>query len=402
MILPLFNSSPRRHMNTGRTVFSQLMDFFPRYEFQVCVNRYRGDRYVKNFSCNDQFLCLAFAQLTYRESLRDIEACLRAQQSKLYHMGFRGRASRTTLADANEHRDWRIFRDFAQGLIQTARELYRDQPLAVDFADTVYAFDSTTIDLCLTLFPWAQFRRHKSAVKLHTLLDIRGSIPTNVYVTGGQIHDVNLLDEVAFEPGAFYLLDRGYIDFARLYTLTQAAAFFVTRPKQNIQYYRRCSHPVDRSTGVRSDQTIVLTGPKTSRLYPIPLRRVHYFDVEKQLRLIFLTNNFLVPGLSIAQLYRCRWQVELFFRWIKQHLRIKAFYGTSENAVKTQVWVALSTYLLVAILKKRLNLDLSLHEILQILSTSLFEKTPILQGFLEFNRQLPEPDACIQLEMFNL
>lgn len=389
-------------MNTGRTVFSQLMDFFPGYEFQVCVNRYRGDRYVKNFSCGDQFLCLAFAQLTYRESLRDIEACLRAQQSKLYHMGFRGRISRTTLADANENRDWRIFRDFAQGLIQTARELYRDDLLEIDFADTVYAFDSTTIDLCLTLFPWAQFRKRKSAVKLHTLLDVRGSIPINVYVTGGQVHDVNLLDQVIFEPGAFYLLDRGYIDFTRLYTLTQAAAFFVTRAKQNIQYYRRGSHPIDPSTGVRSDQTIVLTGPKTSRLYPIPLRRVHYFDVEKQLRLIFLTNNFLLPGLCIAQLYRCRWQVELFFRWIKQHLRIKAFYGTSQNAVKTQVWVALSTYLLVAILKKRLSLDLSLHQILQILSVSLFEKAPILQGFREFNRQLPESDACMQLEMFNL
>ena len=389
-------------MNTGRTVFSQLMDFFPGYEFQVCVNRYQGDRYVKNFSCSDQFFCLAFAQLTYRESLRDIEACLRAQQSKLYHMGFRGLVSRTTLADANENRDWRIFRDFAQGLIQTARQLYRDEPLGIDFADTVYAFDSTTIDLCLTLFPWAQFRRRKSAVKLHTLLDVRGSIPTNVYVTGGQIHDVNLLDEIVFQPGAFYLLDRGYIDFARLYTLTQAAAFFVTRAKHNIQYYRRCSQPVNASTGVRSDQTIVLTGPKTSRLYPVPLRRVHYFDVEKQLRLIFLTNNFLVPGLSIAQLYRRRWQVELFFRWIKQHLRIKSFYGTSENAVKTQVWVALATYLLVAILKKRLRLDLSLHKILQILSISLFEKTPILQGFLDFDRQLPEPDACIQLEMFNL
>jgi len=389
-------------MNTGRTVFSQLMDFFPRYEFQACVNRYRGDRYVKNFSCGDQFLCLAFAQLTYRESLRDIEACLRAQRPKLYHMGFRGRVSRTTMAEANENRDWRIFRDFAQGLIQTARQLYRDDPLGVDFANTVYAFDSTTIDLCLTLFPWAQFRQRKSAVKLHTLLDVRGSIPTHVYVTGAQIHDINLLDEVVFEPGAFYLLDRGYIDFARLYTLHQAAAFFVTRAKQNIQYYRRRSHPFDPSSGVRSDQTIVLTGPKTSRLYPVPLRRVHYFDVEKRLHLILLTNNFVLPALCIAQLYRCRWQVELFFRWIKQHLRIKAFYGTSENAVKTQVWVALSTYLLVAILKKRLKLDLNLHQILQILSISLFEKAPILQGFLEFNRQLPEPDACIQLEMFNL
>jgi Domain of unknown function (DUF4372)/Transposase DDE domain len=389
-------------MNTGRTIFSQLMDFFPRYDFQVCVDRYQGNHYVKNFSCSDQFLCLAFAQLTFRESLRDIEACLRAQQSKLYHMGFRSRVSRTTLADANEHRDWRIFRDFAHGLIHTARQLYRDEPLGIDFAEAVYAFDSTTIDLCLTLFPWAQFRRHKSAVKLHTLLDVRGSIPTSVYVTGGQVHDVNLLDELLLEPGAFYLLDRGYLDFARLHRITQAGAFFVTRAKVNTQFYRRQSQPVDKSAGIRSDQTIVLTGPKTSQLYPSPLRRVHYFDVEKGSRLVFLTNNFPLPALIIAQLYRARWQVELFFRWIKQHLRIKAFYGTSENAVKTQVWVALSTYLLVAILKKRLGLDLNLHKILQILSISLFEKTPLLEGFLEFERQLPEPDACIQLQMFDL
>ncbi len=389
-------------MNTGRTIFSQLMDFFPRYEFQTCVDRYQGNRYIKNFSCLDQFLCLAFAQLTYRESLRDIEACLRAQQPKLYHMGFRSRISRTTLADANEHRDWRIFRDFAHGLIRTARDLYRDEPLGIDFANSVYAFDSTTIDLCLTLFPWAQFRRRKSAVKLHTLLDVRGSIPTSVYVTGGQVHDVNLLDQLLLEPGAFYLLDRGYLDFARLYRLTQAGAFFVTRTKVNTQFYRRQSSPVDQSAGVRSDQTIVLTGPKTSRLYPSPLRRVHYFDAEKDLRLIFLTNNFPLPALIIAQLYRARWQVELFFRWIKQHLRIKAFYGTSENAVKTQVWVALSTYLLVAIVKKRLGLDLNLHKILQILSISLFEKTPILQGFLEFDRQLQESESCIQLQMFDL
>jgi len=389
-------------MHTGRTVFSQLMDFFPFPEFRHCVERYQGDYKVQSFSCLDQFLCLAFAQLTFRESLRDIEACLRAQQSKLYHMGFRGRVSRTTLADANEHRDWRIFRDLAHDLIRTARELYRNEPLEIDFADTVYAFDSTTIDLCLTLFPWAQFRRHKSAVKLHTLLDVRGGIPTNVYITGGQIHDVNLLDELPLEPGAFYLVDRGYLDFARLHRITQAGAFFITRIKANTQFYRRKSHPIDKSTGVRSDQTIALTGPKTARLYPSPLRRVHYFDADKDLRLIFLTNNFPLSALIIAQLYRARWRVELFFRWIKQHLRIQAFYGTSENAVKIQVWVALSTYLLVAILKKRLGLDLSLYKILQILSISLFEKTPILQGFLDFHRQLPEPDVCIQLKMFDL
>ena len=389
-------------MNTGRTIFAQLMDFVPLLEFRRCVDRYQGDYKSQTFSSLDQFLCLAFAQLTYRESLRDIEACLRVQQSKLYHMGIRGQVSRSTLAYANEHRDWRIFGDFAQGLIRTARELYGDEPLGIEFADTVYAFDSTTIDLCLTLFPWAQFRRHKSAVKLHTLLDVRARIPANVYVTGGQVHDVNVLDQLLLEPGAFYLLDRGYVDFARLYTLTQACAFFVTRARGNAQFYRRCSHPVDKSTGVRSDQTILLTGPKTSRLYPNPLRRIHYFDAEKDLRLIFLTNNFPLPALIIAQLYRARWRVELFFRWIKQHLRIKAFYGTSENAVKTQIWVAVSIYVLVAILKKRLALDLSLYMILQILSTSLFEKAPILQGLFDINHPPTEADPCIQLQMFDL
>jgi Transposase DDE domain/Domain of unknown function (DUF4372) len=389
-------------MNTGRTIFAQLMDLLPLPEFRRCVDRYQGDYKSQSFSALDQFLCLAFAQLTYRESLRDIEACLRVQQPKLYHLGIRGRVSRSTLAYANEHRDWRIFGDFAQGLIRTARELYRDEPLGIEFDHAVYAFDSTTIDLCLTLFPWAQFRRHKSAVKLHTLLDVRARIPANVYVTGGQVHDVNVLDTLLLEPGAFYLLDRGYVDFARLYTLTQACAFFVTRAKGNAQFYRRHSHPVDKSTGVRSDQTILLTGPKTSRLYPNPLRRIHYFDAEKDLRLIFLTNNFPLPALIIAQLYRARWRVELFFRWIKQHLRIQAFYGTSENAVKTQVWVAVSIYVLVAILKKRLALDLSLYTILQILSTSLFEKTPILQGLFVVNHHTTEADPCIQLQMFNL
>jgi transposase len=389
-------------MNAGRTMFSQLMDFLPLPEFRRCVERYRGDYKVQSFSCLDQFLCLAFAQLTYREGLRDIEACLRAQQPKLYHMGFRGRVCRATLADANEHRDWRIYRDFAHCLIRTARDLYHDEPLGFELANTVYAFDSTTIDLCLALFPWAQFRRRKSAVKLHTLLDVRGSIPVSVYVTGGQIHDVNLLDQLLLEPGAFYLLDRGYLDFARLYTLTQACAFFVTRSKQNTQFDRRCSHVVDKSTGVRSDQTILLTGPKTAQLYPDPLRRIHYFDADKDLRLIFLTNNFLLPALTIAQLYRARWRVELFFRWIKQHLRIKTFYGTSENAVKTQVWVAISTYVLVAILKKRLALNLSLYTILQILSITLFEKTPILKAILDFNYQTTQGGACIQLQMFDL
>ena len=312
-------------MNLGRTVFSQLVDFLPTYQFQICVDRYQGNRYVKDFSCWDQFLCLAFAQLTYRESLRDIEACLRAQQPKLYHMGFRGRVSRNTLAHANEHRDWQIYADFAQILIGIARDLYRDEPFGVELSETVYALDSTTIDLCLSLFPWGKFRRRKSAVKLHTLLDLRGSIPTNVYVTGGQVHDVNILDELLPEAGAFYLLDRGYVDFARLYVLTQACAFFITRAKKNMQFYRRSSRPVAHSAGLRSDQTILLTGVRTAQRYPDPLRRIHYVDAEKDLRLIFLTNNFLLPALTIAQLYRARWQVELFFRWIKQHLRIKAF-----------------------------------------------------------------------------
>jgi hypothetical protein len=388
-------------MNTGQTVFAQLMEFIPTYDFQICVDRYQGNRYVKDFSCWDQFLCLAFAQLTYRESLRDIEACLRAQQPKLYHMGFRGQVSRNTLAHANEHRDWRIYAEFAQVLMGTARDLYRHEPFGVELSETVYAFDSTTIDLCLSLFPWGQFRRRKSAVKLHTLLDLRGSIPTNVYVTGGQVHDVNLLDELLLEAGAFYLLDRGYVDFARLYVFTQACAFFITRAKKNTQIYRRYSRPVERSTGLRCDQTILLTGVRTAQRYPDPLRRIHYFDAEKDMRLIFLTNNFLLPALTIARLYRARWQVELFFRWIKQHLRIKTFYGTSENAVKCQVWVALSVYLLVAIIKKQLGLNLSLYKILQILSVTIFEKTPILEGFSNLSDKFLDTEPSIQLNLFD-
>jgi hypothetical protein len=387
-------------MNLGRTVFSQLLEFIPTDQFQICVDRYQGNRYVKDFSCWDQFLCLAFAQLTYRESLRDIEACLRAQQPKLYHMGFRGQVSRNTLAHANEVRDWRIYADFAQGLIGMARDLYRDESFGVELSETVYALDSTTIDLCLSLFPWGQFRRRKSAVKLHTLLDVRGSIPTHVYVTGGQVHDVNLLDELLLEAGAFYLFDRGYVDFARLYGFTQACAFFVTRAKKNMQFRRRSSRPVGGSSGVRCDQTLLLTGVRTAQRYPDPLRRIHYFDAEKDSRLTFLTNNFLLPALTIAQLYRVRWQVELFFRWIKQHLRIKAFYGTSQNAVKTQVWVALSVYALVAIVKKQLGLDLSLYKILQILSVTIFEKTPILEGFSNFTDRSQDADRCIQLSLF--
>ena len=388
-------------MNEGRTVFSQLMDFLPLHRFRPCVERYGGDYNIQSFTCLDQFLGLAFAQLTFRESLRDIEACLRAQQPKLYHMGFRGQVSRSNLAYANEHRDWRIFADFAQVLIGIARALYRDEPCGVDLSETVYAFDSTTIDLCLSLFPWAQFRRRKSAVKLHTLLDLRGSIPTSVYVTGGQVHDVNLLDELLLEAGAFYLLDRGYVDFARLYLFTQACAFFVTRPKKNLQFYLRTSRPVDRSSGVRCDQTIRLTGIRTAQRYPDLLRRITYYDAEKDLRLTFLTNNFLLLPLTIAQLYRARWRVELFFRWIKQHLHIRAFYGTSENAVKTQVWVALSAYVLVAIAKKHLRLDQSLHQILQILDATIFEKTPILEGFSNFSDGFTDAEACIQLNLFD-
>jgi len=389
-------------MNSGRTVFAQLMGLLPLPEFRCCVERYRGDYKVQHFSCLDQFFSLAFAQLTYRESLRDIEACLRAQQPKLYHMGFRGRVSRNNLAHANEHRDWRIFADFAHLLIAAARDLYRDEPFGVELAQTVYALDSTTIDLCLSLFPWAQFRRRKSAVKLHTLLDLRGSIPANVYVTGGQVHDVNLLDQLLPEAGAFYLLDRGYLDFARLYLFTQACAFFITRAKQNTQFYRRAGRPVDNATGLRCDQTIRLTGPKTSRLYPAPLRRIHYIDAATDLDLVFLTNNFLLSALTIAELYRARWRVELFFRWIKQHLRIKAFYGTSPNAVRIQVWVAITVYVLVAIAKKRLHLDLTLYKMLQILSITIFEKSPILQAFADFHDPNENPNPAIQLPLFHL
>jgi len=389
-------------MNLGRTVFSQLLDYLPTYQFQLCVDRYQGDRYVKDFSCWDQFLCLAFAQLTYRESLRDIEACLRSQRAKLYHMGFRGRISRNTLAHANEKRHWRIFADFARVLIAQARPLYRDEPFAGELDQTIYALDSTTIDLCLSLFPWAQFRRHKSAVKVHTLLDLRGSIPTNVYVTSGAVHDVRILDQLLPEAGAFYLLDRGYLDFGRLYVLKQSCAFFITRAKHNTQFWRRDWRPVRRSSGVRSDQTIQLTGPRTAQLYPDPLRRIHYFDAEKDLRLIFLTNNFLLPALTIADLYRARWNVELFFRWIKQHLHIRSFFGTSENAVKTQIWVAIAVYVLVAIVKKQSQLDLTLYKILQILSITLFEKTPLLSGFSQFADNSEDADPCTQLKLFDL
>jgi hypothetical protein len=355
------------------------MDWLPRYDFAKCVRRYRGAYRVRRFSCLDQFLCMAFAQLTYRESLRDIEICLRALQPKLYHAGIRGKISRSTLADANEKRDWRIYADFAQVLIRRARRLYADEPLGVELEQAAYAFDATTIDLCLALFPWARFRRHKAAIKLHTLLDLRGSIPCFVHITDGKTHEVTVLDELVVEPGAFYVMDRGYIDFARLHALTQGLAFFVVRAKRNLDFRRCRAQPVDKTTGLRSDQTIRLRGRKSSRAYPDPLRRISYVDAETDTRFVFLTNHFRLPALTIAQLYHCRWRVELFFKWIKQHLRIKAFYGLSENAVKTQVWTAIAVYVLVALVKKELKLDRSLAEILQILSITLFENDELYQ-----------------------
>jgi hypothetical protein len=368
-------------MYAGQTVFSQLMQFAPAHEFRKFVTRYRGNYKVKSFSCWDQFLCMAFAQLTYRESLRDIEACLRASGAKRYHMGIRSKVSRNTLANANEKRDWRIYADFAQVLIATARRLYAQERFGVRLKRTVYALDSTTIDLCLSLFPWATFQQRKGAVKLHTLLDLRGSIPTVVILTAGNVHDVNILDDVLFEAGAIYVLDRGYLDSSRLYRMTQASAFFITRARCNTQFQRLHSRPVDKTTGLQCDQTVVLTGEDSHLDYPEPLRRVRYRDPETQKRFVFLTNNFTLAPLTIARLYRARWRVELFFKWIKQHLRIKAFYGTSENAVKTQVWIAISVYVLVAIAKKRLQIEHSLYTMLQILSLTLFEKTPILQAF---------------------
>jgi len=368
-------------MNSGRPVFSQLMDFVPAYEFRKCVARYRGNYKVKSFSCWDQFLCMAFAQLTYRESLRDIEACLRASGTKLYHMGIRGKVSRNTLAHANETRDWRIYADFAQVLIREARMLYAEENFGLQLKRTVYSLDSTTIDLCLSLFPWATFRKRKGAVKLHTLLDVRGSIPSVVIITPGSVHDVNILDDLLVEAGAIYVMDRGYMDFARLHRIEQSSAFFVTRAKRNFQFQRMYSRPVDKSTGLQCDQTVVLTGFYSQKDYPGKLRRIRYRDPDTQKRFVFLTNNFTLAPITIARLYRTRWRVELFFKWIKQHLRIKAFYGTSENAVKTQVWIAIAVYVLVAIVKKQLSLDRSLYTILQILSVTLFEKTPFLQAF---------------------
>ena len=377
------------------------MDYLPTYEFQKCVNRYQGEYKLRNFSCRDQFLSMAFAQLTYRESLRDIETCLRAIGSKLYHMGFKSTIARSTLADANESRDWRIYADFAQVLIAIARPLYAHDPIGVELHQSLYALDSTTIDLCLSLFPWARFRQHKAAVKMHTLLDLHGNIPTFIRITDGQVHDVNVLDEILPEAGAFYVLDRGYIDFERLFVFTLSSAFFVVRTKENILLQRRYSHPVDKTTGVRSDHTVILTAFESAEAYPDPLRRVCYLDIETNKRLKFLTNNFALPALTIAQIYKCRWQVELFFKWIKQHLRIKSFYGTSENAVKTQIWIAVSIYVLVAIVRKRLALERSLYQILQILSITILEKVPILQAFEAFDSQSDLLDNSNQLILFD-
>jgi hypothetical protein len=389
-------------MNQGQTLFAQVMAHAPHREFQRCVQRYGGDARVRRFTCWDQFLVLAFAQLTYRESLRDIEACLRTRPEKLYHMGIHSRISRNTLAVANEKRDWRIYADFAQVLIHEARALYAEESFGVDLKETVYALDSTTIDLCLSLFPWAYFRRTKGAIKLHTLLDLKGSIPSFVRITDGSVHDVNVLDHLIPEPGSIYVMDRGYVDFARLHVFTEFQASFVVRAKRNLQFRRRYSLPVDRSTGLVSDQVVVLTIPRSAEGYPDPLRRIRYKDPETGKTLVFLSNNFTLPALTITELYRCRWQIELFFKWIKQHLRIKAFYGTSENAVKTQIWTAISTYVLVAILKKRLGIEHSLYTILQILSVTLFEKVPVAEALSTTGDTRTNSDIPNQLQLFNL
>src|SRR5664280_1186794 len=389
-------------MNLGRTVFSQITEHLPAYEFQKCVDRYRGDSHFRGFSCLDQYLAMAFAQLTYRESLRDIEACLRSVGGKLYHMGLRGKVSRTTLADANESHDWRIFADFAQILIGIARPLHLHDPIGVDLDQSLYALDSTTIDLCLSLFPWAKFRKHKAAVKMHTLLDLHGNIPTFIRITSGVVHDVNLLDEILPEAGAIYVFDRGYIDFQRLFVFTLSSAFFIVRTKSNVLLQRRYSHPVDKSTGVRSDHIVILSAIDSAKVYPDTLRRVSYLDVKTRKRFKFLTNNFTLPALTIAQIYKSRSTIELFFKRSKQHLRIQTFYGTSENAVKTQIWIAVSVYVLVAIIRKRMGLDASLYQILQILSVTLFEKTPILQALQTHEAQVDLPDHANQFILFDL
>ena len=387
-------------MYTGKLVFAQAMDHLPLHTLRRCIQRYNGNRHVKRFSCQDQYRCMAFAQLTYRESLRDIEACLNAQSHKLYHMGIRSRIARSTLAEANEKRDWRIYADFAQSLIQIARRLYADEDLGLELDNTVYALDASTIDLCLSVFPWAHFRKAKAAIKLHTLLDLRGNIPSFIHISDGKLHDVNVLDLLLPEAGALYVMDRGYTDFKRLHELHRALAFFVIRAKSNLQFRRVYSHPVDKQTGLRCDQTIMLTGVRSARYFPDRLRRIKYYDAETDKRLVFLTNNFTIPALTVTELYRYRWQVELFFKWIKQHLRIKSFFGTSENAVKTQVWIAVSVYVLVAIIKKRLNIPASLYSILQILSLTIFETTPLDQLLTGGDLDMTDADFSNQLNLF--
>jgi len=387
-------------VNQGQTIFSQVIDFLPSKKFRQCVNRYNGNHRIRSFTCYNQFLCMAFAQLAYRESLRDIECCLRAMREKLYHMGIRGKVSRSTLADANEIRDWRIYSDFAQILIHEARQLYVEDDFGLELKETVYALDSSTIDLCLSIFPWARFRRTKAAIKLHTLLDLRGDIPTFIWITDGKVHDVNVLDYLIPEPGAIYIMDRAYLDFQRLYQMNQCSAVFVTRSKSNTGLRRLYSQKVDKTTGVRYDQIVLPTGFYARKEYPAKLRRIKYFDADQGRTLIFLTNQFVLPALTIAELYRYRWRVEIFFKWIKQHLRIKKFFGTSENAVKTQIWIAISTYVLVAIMKKKLKIDLSLYTILQILSISLFEKKPIYQTLTENDYTNKITSGHIQLKLF--
>ncbi len=388
-------------MYTGRLIFSQVMDYLPKHIFRQCVNRYHGNRKIQNFTCLDQFLCMAFAQLTYRESLRDIEVCLRAQHNKLYHMGIRGGIARNTLANANKNRDWRICADLAQSLITTARDLYINEDFGLDLNNTVYALDASTIDLCLSVFPWATFRQTKAAIKLHTLLDLRGNIPTFIHITDGKVHDVNVLDILIPEPGAFYIMDRGYVDFKRLYTMHKTGAFFLIRAKSNTLYKRRYSHKADTSGGVVCDQTIVLTGVNTSVAYPQALRRVKYHDAATGKTFNFLTNNFTISAQTVADLYKQRWQVELFFKWIKQHLRIKSFYGTSENAVKSQIWIAVSVYVLIAIIKKRLGIKENLYTILQVLSVTVFEKTPLVQAVTGSAYKKEKAPDVIQLKLFD-
>ncbi len=388
-------------MNQGKLVFAQLTQHLPLTTFRRCVARYNGEHKVKTFSCLDQFLCMAFAQLTLRESLRDIEASLRVQSNRLYHLGIRSNISRNTLANANATRDWRIYADFAQSLIGMARKLYADEPFGVDLQDTVYALDTTTIDLCLSVFSWAPFRKAKAAIKLHTLLDLRGNIPTFIHISDGKMHEVNVLDYLLPEPGAFYIMDRGFLDFERLRHLHAMGSFFVIRAKSNLKFQRRYSHPINRATGLICDQTVVLTGFYSVKDYETPLRRIRFKDPETGKTLVFLTNNFMLPALTITELYRSRWQVELFFKWIKQHLRIKSFYGTSENAVKTQIWIAISVYVLVAIVKKRLDISLSLYEMLQILSLTMFEKIPLDQLLTKSVIDESQPDIANQLTLFD-